>query len=141
MNITNYRKYVVNSPYVTNHILPENEWDEVRKYVPDWQRFADIRSSRHYLRGGDSIQNHPKVNSGEAYWANYTTLCLGYRLRSNPTIFRPIFRNNHQQKINQFQCNIKRIVKKRDEKRAFVELFKIKKIPRVLIDKIIKLVY
>ena len=43
--------------------------------------------------------------------------------------------------INQFQCNIKRIVKKRDEKRAFVELFKIKKFPRVLIDKIIKLAY
>jgi len=137
MNITNYRKYVVNSPYVTNHILPENEWDQVRKYVENWQRFNPAvfgyTNSRHTV--------HPEVNSGKAYWTNYTTLCLGYKLRSNPDIFRPIFRHNHQQKINQFQCNIKRIVKKRDQKRAFVELFKIKKIPRVLIDKIIKLAY
>ena len=137
MNITNYRKYVVNSPYVTNHILPENEWDQVRKYVENWQRFNPAvfgyTISRHTV--------HPEVNSGKAYWTNYTTLCLGYKLRSNPDIFRPIFRHNHQQKINQFQCNIKRIVKKRDQKRAFVELFKIKKIPRVLIDKIIKLAY
>ena len=137
MNITNYRKYVVNSPYVTNHILPENEWDQVRKYVENWQRFNPAvfgyTNSRHTV--------HPEVNSGKAYWTNYTTLCLGYKLRSNPDIFRPIFRHNHQQKINQFQCNIKRIVKKRDQKRAFVELFKIKKIPRVLIDKIVKLAY
>ena len=125
MNITNYRKYVVNSPYVTNHILPENEWDQVRKYVENWQRFNPAvfgyTNSRHTV--------HPEVNSGKAYWTNYTTLCLGYKLRSNPDIFRPIFRHNHQQKINEFQCNIKRIVKKRDQKRAFVELFKIKKIP------------
>ncbi len=137
MNITNYRKYVVNSPYVTNHILPENEWDQVRKYVENWQRFNPAvfgyTNSRHTV--------HPEVNSGKAYWTNYTTLCLGYKLRSNPDIFRPIFRHNHQQKINEFQCNIKRIVKKRDQKRAFVELFKIKKIPRVLIDKIVKLAY
>ena len=137
MNITNYRKYVVNSPYVTNHILPENEWDQVRKYVENWQRFNPAvfgyTNSRHTV--------HPEVNSGKAYWTNYTTLCLGYKLRSNPTIFRPIFRNDHQQKINQFQCNIKRIVKKRDQKRAFVELFKIKKIPSELIDKIVKLAY
>ena len=137
MNITKYRKYVVNSPYVTNHILPENEWDQVRKYVENWQRFNPAvfgyTNSRHTV--------HPEVNSGKAYWTNYTTLCLGYKLRSNPDIFRPIFRHNHQQKINEFQCNIKRIVKKRDQKRAFVELFKIKKIPRVLIDKIVKLAY
>mgnify|MGYP006096462863 FL=1 len=137
MNITNYRKYVVNSPYVTNHILPENEWDQVRKYVENWQRFNPAvfgyTNSRHTV--------HPEVNSGKAYWTNYTTLCLGYKLRSNPDIFRPIFRHNHQQKINQFQCNIKRIVKKRDQKRAFVELFKIKKIPSELIDKIVKLAY
>lgn len=137
MNISKYRQYVVNFPYVSNHILPENSWDQVRKYVKNWQRFNPAvfgyTNSRHAV--------HPEVNSGKAYWTNYTTLCLGYKLRSNPTIFRPIFRNDHQQKINQFQCNIKRIVKKRHEKRAFIELLKIKKFPRVLIDKIIKLAY
>jgi len=138
MDIANYRKHVVNSPYVTNHILPENSWDQVRKYVPDWQRFADIGT---YLRNENSMQNHPKVNSKEAYWVNCTTLCLGYRLRNNPVIFRPIFGIDRQRKINQFQVRIKHAVRKREEKRAFIELFKIKKFPRVLIDKIIKLAY
>jgi hypothetical protein len=141
MDITNYRKHVVNSPYVTNHILPENSWDQVKEYVPQWQRFAHIRPSRHYLRDDDSMQNHPKVNSHEACWINYTTLCLGYRLRTNPTIFRPIFHHDRQRKINLFQKNIKRVVKKRNEKRAFIELFKLKHIPRVLIEKIITLAY
>ena len=133
MDITKYRQHVVNSPYVTNHLNGE-PWEEVRMFVPPHLRLR--RSDNHI-----STYNHPLVNSGEAYWSNNTTLCLGYRLRNNPDIFRSIFGTNRQHNIDQFQNNIKRVVEKRKEKRAFIELFKIKRFPRVLVEKIIKLAY
>ena len=133
MDITKYRQHVVNSPYVTNHLNGE-PWEEVRMFVPPHLRLRQ----RDKLIGA---YNHPLVNSHQAYWLNRTTLCLGYRLRNNPDIFRPIFNSNRQREIDRFQNNIKRVVEKRKEKRAFIELFKIKRFPRVLVEKIIKLVY
>ena len=132
MDITKYRQHVVNFPYVTNHLNNE-PWEQVREFVPPHLRL--------YRRRNWKRNNHPLVNSGEAYWSNNTTLCLGYQLRNNPDIFRPIFGTNRQHNIDQFQNNIKRVVEKRKEKRAFIELFKIKRFPRVLVEKIIKLVY
>jgi hypothetical protein len=131
MDITKYRRHVVKSPYVTNHQNGE-PWEQVRAWVPLHLR---LRCD------GIHAYNHPLVNSGEAYWSNNTTLCLGYRLRNNPDIFRPIFTHNRQHNINHFQNNIKRVVEKRAEKRAFIELFKIKYLPRVIVEKIIKLAY
>ena len=43
--------------------------------------------------------------------------------------------------VNQFQNNINRVVIKRNEKRAFIELLKIKRLPIELVEKIIKLTY
>ena len=135
MDITKYRQHVVNSPYVTNHLNGE-PWEEVRMFVPPHLRLW------HWDHAGKvCTYNHPLVNSHQAYWLNRTTLCLGYRLRNSPDIFRPIFNSNRQHKIDQFQNNIKRVVEKRKEKLAFIELFKIKRFPRVLVEKIIKLVY
>ena len=133
MDITKYRQHVVKCPYVTNHLNGE-PWEQVRVFVPPHLR---LRRSDNSI----STYNHPLVNSGEAYWSNNTTLCLGYRLRNNPDIFRPIFNHNRQHNIDQFQNNINRVVEKRKEKRAFIELFKIKRFPRVLVEKIIKLAY
>ena len=132
MDISKYRQYVVNFPYVTN--LLNSPWEQVREFVPPHLR---LRRSDNRI----NTYNHPLVNSGEAYWSNNTTLCLGYRLRNNPDIFRPVFNYNRQHNIDQFQNNIKRVVEKRKEKRAFIELFKIKRFPRVLVEKIIKLAY
>ena len=136
MDITKYRQHVVNSPYVTNHLNGE-PWEEVRMFVPPHLRLCVL------LTTFDKVctYNHPLVNSHQAYWLNRTTLCLGYRLRNSPDIFRPIFNSNRQHKIDQFQNNIKRVVEKRKEKLAFIELFKIKQFPRVLVEKIIKLAY
>ena len=133
MDITNYRKYIVNCPYSTNR-LNEEPWEQVYMIVPPYMRFT-----RRALF--EQNQNHPLVNAGEAYWSTNSTLCVGYRLRTNSTIFKPVFNYVRQRKINLFQKNIKRVVQKRNEKRAFIELFKLKQIPRVLIEKIIKLAY
>ena len=134
MDISTYRKYIVNFHWFNNNHLTDEPWEQVRVFVSPHLRL--IQSDK--LIGA---YNHPLVNSGEAYWSNNATLCIGYRLRNNPDIFRPIFNQNRQHNINQFQNNIKRVVEKRKEKRAFIELFKIKLFPRVLVEKIIKLAY
>jgi len=132
MDITKYRQHVVNSSYVGDIHFKNDQWEKVFMFVPLHLRLR---------YDGIHAYNHPLVNSGEAYWSNNTTLCLGYRLRNNPDIFRPIFTHNRQHNINHFQNNIKRVVEKRAEKRAFIELFKIKYLPRVIVEKIIKLAY
>ena len=137
MDITKYRQHVVNSPYVTNHLNGE-PWEEVRMFVPHLCTTYCVLLT---TLGKVCTYNHPLVNSHQAYWLNRTTLCLGYRLRNNPDIFRPIFNSNRQREIDRFQNNIKRVVEKRKEKLAFIELFKIKQFPRVLVEKIIKLAY
>jgi len=135
MDITKYRQHVVNFPYVQKRRNWRQPWEQVRVFVPPHLR----------LRWNDYTElctyNHPLVNSNQAYWSNNTTLCLGYRLRNNPDIFRPVFNHKRQCNIDQFQNNIKRVVEKRNEIRAFIELFKIKRFPRVLVEKIIKLAY
>jgi hypothetical protein len=133
MDITKYRRHVVNSSYVGDIHFKNDPWEQVFLFVHDPLLLND-----HYLQ---PLNNHPFVNSGEAYWSNNTTLCLGYRLRNNPDIFRPIFSHKRQHNIDHFQNNIKRVVEKRAEKRAFIELFKIKYLPRVIVEKIIKLAY
>lgn len=136
MDITKYRQHVVNSPYVTNHLNGE-PWEQVRVWVPSHLRLCHRLSTCTTNFSG----NHPLVNSHQAYWLTDASLCLGYRLRNNPDIFRPVFSHKRQRNINEFQNNIKRVVEKRNEIRAFIELFKIKRFPRVLVEKIIKLAY
>jgi hypothetical protein len=129
MDITKYRRHVVKSPYVTNHQNGE-PWEQVRAWVPLHLR---LRCD------GIHAYNHPLVNSGEAYWSNNTTLCLGYRLLNNPDVFRPIFSHKRQHNIDNFQRNIfsaaEMVVWRRG---TFIELFKIKTLPEDIIKFILK---
>ena len=138
MDVIKYRKYVVNFPYISDHINNKflKPWEQIQLIVPIYNRGGPLWPWTNL-----SHQNHPLVNKGEAYWSNSTHLCLGYRLRNNHDIFRPIFRSDRQNIINQFQNNINRVVIKRNEKRAFIELLKIKRLPIELVEKIIKLTY
>ena len=131
MNQFKYKKFVVNTT---------NNWEREILLVNDWisstlnPRSVRARDRFYYL-------NHPLVNRGIAFWLNHYTLCLGYKLKHNNNIFRPIFNRNRQQLMNEFQNNIRKIVLKREEKRAFIELIKIKKLPNEIIDKIVKIAY
>ena len=127
MNLQKYRDIVVNTPSGDVHF---SQWRAKCLRVPGYnypRNFAD--------------ENHPLVNKGEAYWTNNTTLVVGYLLVSNPNIFRPIFSHQRQDIIDAFQSRIPVIVHRRNKLRAFIELFKIKQLPRVLVEKIINLVY
>jgi hypothetical protein len=127
MDISKYRRFVVKL------------WGVGR----DW--IGEYKSVEPRMTGSEALDyfvpNHPLVNSGDAYWANAVTLCLGYSLLGANDIFRPIFSYKRQKMIDEFQRNIARIVKKRNEKMAYVAIVKIKKLPLVLIDEIISFAY
>ena len=40
--------------------------------------------------------NHYLVNSKKAFWINKDELCIGYKLDTNPEIYRPIFSHSRQ---------------------------------------------
>lgn len=132
MDINKYRKYVVT--------LGE-PWEQVHVVVPQHLRLNRIQFEINGIGQSTITWNHPLVNAGNAYWLTDKKLCIGYRLKNKPFIFKPIFDYNRQRNIDQFQNNIKRVVEKREEKRAFIELFKIKRLPRVIVEKIIKIAY
>lgn len=131
MDITKYRRHVVNSSYVGDIHFKNDPWEQVFLFVHDPLLLND-----HYLQ---PLNNHPFVNSGEAYWSNNTTLCLGYRLRNNPDIFRPIFSHKRQHNIDHFQKDIfsaaEMVVWRRG---TFIELFKIEILPEDIIKFILK---
>jgi hypothetical protein len=41
-------------------------------------------------------RNHPLVLSKKAFWINEHELCVGYKLDTNPEVFRPIFSHSRQ---------------------------------------------
>ena len=130
MDITKYRQHVVNSSYVGDIHFKNDQWEKVFMFVPLHLRLR---------YDGIHAYNHPLVNSGEAYWSNNTTLCLGYRLLNNPDVFRPIFSHKRQHNIDNFQRNIfsaaEMVVWRRG---TFIELFKIKTLPEDIIKFILK---
>jgi hypothetical protein len=84
--------------------------------------------------------NHPLVNSGDAFWSNKKQLCLGYKLKNNNKIFRPIFDFQRQKLINKFLKNIHKIVLKREKNLIYLEIIKIKKLPIEIINIIINMI-
>ena len=129
-----YRRHVVNfrNIYpVWDQVILELTKSDSEKYKCSVTGFLDWIS----------YKNHPLVNSGYAYWINDRELCLGYKLKSNELIFRPIFCNRRQDLINTFQEKISKIVLKREEKLLYIELARIKRLPIEIVDNIIRLAY
>jgi hypothetical protein len=136
-NIEQYRRHMVNS-WSSNPL-----WEKVVLILPDnVARYYREGMSRLEERMGlaESRINHPLVNSGDAYWTNNTTLCLGYKLISNNEVFRPIFSHGRQDLINGFQKNIQKGVLKREEKALWLELVRIKRLPIEIVDTVFEYV-
>ena len=120
----NYRRYILDM------VKKNSEWEDIILDVSNWVQQYFYNSNRHLL----NYKNHPLVNSGNAYWTNDTTLCLGYKLKNNHSIFRPIFSYKRQDLINNFQKDISKIVLKRKKCMNYIEFYKIKKIPKDVLD-------
>ena len=152
MDVYKYRRYILNRGERNNN----DSWENVvlrlpisvaRQYSWLWMGHQQLfqRIAKQNMRGmTDPWSNHPLVNSGDAYWLNERTLCLGYKLRSNNAIYRPIFSLIRQESINKFQKNISKMVLKRERsmsKNAYIVLLKVKELPVEIVDKIVKIAY
>ena len=99
------------------------------------------RKGHTYDVGAKDRRQQAEEGWGAGLFWDRPKICIGYRLKNNPSVFRPIFNQKLQLNINLFQKNIKRVVDKRMEKHVYIELFKIKQFPKVIVDKIFKMVY
>ena len=70
-------------------------WEKVLVDVSDWIK-TDLAKKSVYCNSRFKNINHPLVCSRDAFWVDNKTLCVGYRLKSNNTIFR----NIHENKVN-----------------------------------------
>ena len=131
--------WAINSPWKKKTL--ELSMNDENKY-----RFLFMESNS-WMRN----KNHPLVNSGLAYWMNNKTLCLGYILKTNESIVRPIFSHKRHELITVIHDEVKEAVLNRmnrmianaheSKMKAYVECFKIEKWPKVILDKIFELVY
>ena len=87
--------------------------------------------------------SHPKVKSGEAFWVRDYELCVGYVLRKNTAIFRPIFSHKRQDLLNEVHLDITNPKKFWDniKSRYYLELSKISNLPLECVGYIVTFMY
>ena len=115
------------------HFGENRLWNQVLYKVDDIsQYYKDIRS-----RNSGLGNNHPLVNRNFAYWVDENTLCIGYTLKNNPTVFRPVYKPKRFKYMRKILPNIPIVVKKREQylkHHAHKEIFKLTKIPEDVIN-------
>jgi hypothetical protein len=84
MNSTKYTKIILHENWANNNFAMIKE--KVTCFY-----FSDFINFQMY---------HPKILSGEAFWITPVELCVGYYLRTNPDIFRPIFSHKRQRLLD-----------------------------------------
>ena len=97
-----------------------SRWVEIKKDVKDAEiklvpyKFYGVSGER---RGWSSValKIHPLVEKKMAYWNNNNTLLLGYKLKDNDQIFRPIFSGEREEQLSKVRLAIKKYVGKPEE--------------------------
>lgn len=92
MDIIKYRKWYLEQNWGTNEFIMVKIKTHTRRH------------EAHLLWLNNC--NHPMVNSGKAFWVNDHELCMGYELRENTQIFRPIFSHKRQDILDKVNKNI-----------------------------------
>jgi len=114
-------------------------WNQVLYNVEDIsQYYKDIRS-----RNAGLGKNHPLVNRNFAYWVDENTLCIGYTLKTNISLFRPVYKPERMKYMRKMLHNIPIAVKKREKYLKHLghkEIFKLTKIPEDVINVIMDFV-
>ena len=74
-----------------DYIIDIKYWERVTLDVSDW---ISNYLSKYSVKCKDRFQrvNHPLVKSGYAFWISNNELCIGYRLKDNANIFRPVIK-------------------------------------------------
>ena len=93
------------------HFDSADLWNQVLYKVEDIsQYYKDIRSRNMGLG-----KNHPLVNRKFAYWVDENTLCIGYTLKSNPSVFRSVYKPGRMKYMREkILHNIPIVFKKRE---------------------------
>ena len=134
MNLYKYREI-----YLNDFTMKKVRTPQPRIYY-NWEEPNEISGVRR-IPG-----NHPWVNRRIAFWIGGQELCIGWILKDNPNIYRPIFsykRNDLINKINRdivLGTNVDKIWKKA-KSRFFEQLCLIKKIPIFIVMQIVEFTY
>jgi hypothetical protein len=98
MDVIKYRKWY----------LQRNWGENIFRMIKYGVEFKEIRIRRNNkIMTIDFQRNHPLVLAKKAYWLNDRELCIGYKMDSNPDIFRPIFSHKRQRlldRLNKFEA-------------------------------------
>ena len=89
------------------------------------------------------ISNHPLVLSRKAFWVTGSTLCVGYCLCSDPTIYRPVFSHKRQRLIDVLHFNLEKETSefwRRIRRRYWYCLCKLR-VPIECVDCIVRFIY
>jgi|TARA_B110000037_G_scaffold75369_1_gene90334 hypothetical protein len=109
MNITLWRKYVIT--FVSRS---SSRWTDLNDQTIYWVNIE--KKVRKYSDEEKRHCNHPDVRNHLGFWKNDTTLVMGYRLKENSEIIRPIWSYKreklHKKFLNQFQKKYPRKIKK-----------------------------
>jgi hypothetical protein len=79
----------------------------------------------------------------EGFWINDHELCVGYELRSNPAIFRPVFSHKRQRLLDVVHTDIVRPSQfwRTVRMRYWQALCKIKHLPLECVDHVVRFIY
>ena len=95
--------------------------------------------------GQPENRRHPIIDKGMGYWLNDSEIVIGYRLRTNPSITRPIFNYRREINFRKVKLYIHRYLKFKmaliRQKMIRKELIKIKFLPIETIENILKYCY
>jgi len=114
MNIEKYRKLVLQENWNRNRFIAVqiNIYKSQSSYRKCWQ--------------------HQLVLCNNAFWVSKNVLCIGYELRDNREIFRPIFSHKRQRLIDKLLLNFDHTCQKfwnKINSRYFINIAKIKILP------------
>jgi len=128
MDIQKYRKWYLEVNWGENKFV-------MIKYGVE---FNQIRKNNQILTL-DFQKNHPLILSGNAFWITHNTLCIGYQLRENTEIFRPIFSHKRQRLLDKVNLKIHNPIKFWNKIKSvyFKTLYHIKMLPIECINNIV----
>lgn len=133
MNITLYRKLYLSENWGSNRFT------KIKQKVVAFQK-PNVWKNNRVIRVD---YNHPSVLSGHAYWVNDRELCVGYRLLSNPSVFRPIFSHRRQRLLDQVNVEILRPTNFwwAVRMRYWTTICNVKQLPLDCVDCIVRFIY
>jgi len=133
MNITLYRKLYLSENWGSNRFT------KIKQKVVAFKKPNVWKNNR--VKCVD--YNHPSVLSGHAYWVNDRELCVGYRLQSNPSVFRPIFSHRRQRLLDQVNVEILRPTNfwRAVRMRYWTTICNVKQLPLDCVDCIVRFIY